>query len=110
MQDSYEHAKMAVSMRTARAAVGWSQDELARVTGIPKTTIARFETMEGGLKAAQLAALINAYHSQGIEIELWRGDKVTIRIDAKALQFAQSRLTDINERRADRRKKLRVAP
>lgn len=108
MQGDFEHVKMAVALRTARAAVGWSQDELARITGIPKTTIARFETLEGGLKAFQLSALISAYHAQGIEIELWRGDKVTIKIDSKALQSAQARLADINERRSDRRKKLSV--
>lgn len=106
MQDGFEHAKMAVALRTARAAVGWSQDELARVTGIPKTTIARFETMEGGLKAAQLATLINAYNVQGIDVEFLRGEKVTIKIEGKALRLAQARLTDINERRSDRRKKL----
>ena len=81
MQVDFEHVKMAVALRTARAAVGWSQDELARVTGIPKTTIARFETMEGGLKAAQLAALINTYNSKGIDVEFLRGNKVTIKID-----------------------------
>jgi len=106
MQVDYEHVKMVVALRTARAAVGWSQDELAHVTGIPKTTIARFETMEGGLKAAQLATLINTYNSKGIDVEFLRGNKVTIKIDEDALRFSGRRLTDSNRRRSDRRKKL----
>ena len=106
MQVDFEHVKMAVALRTARAAVGWSQDELARVTGIPKTTIARFETMEGGLKAAQLAALINTYNSKGIDVEFLRGNKVTIKIDEDALRLSGHRMTDSNGRRSDRRKKL----
>jgi transcriptional regulator with XRE-family HTH domain len=106
MQVDFEHVKMAVALRTARAAVGWSQDELARVTGIPKTTIARFETMEGGLKAAQLATLINTYNSKGIDVEFLRGNKVTIKIDEDALRSSGQRMTDGNGRRSDRRKKL----
>lgn len=106
MQVDFEHVKMAVALRTARAAVGWSQVELARITGIPKTTIARFETMEGGLKAWQLATLINTYNSKGIDVEFLRGDKVTIKINEHALRFSGHRLADDNERRSDRRKNL----
>jgi transcriptional regulator with XRE-family HTH domain len=99
-----DQTKLAVALRTARAAVGWSQEELAGHLGMAKTTIARMETVEGGLRADQLAAIVRLYKSVGVEIEFMYEDEVVVRIDAKGLVEAQRRLLDQNLRRADKKK------
>ena len=57
MQENLDKIKLVVALRSARAAVGWSQEELAHELGIAKTTIARMETFEGGLRAEQLSQI-----------------------------------------------------
>ncbi len=86
----------------ARAAVGWSQEELAAQLGIAKTTIARMETLEGNISAAQLSQLVNLYASHGIELQFMVGDEVRVRADNNALTQAQARLLDVTLRRSDR--------
>ncbi len=99
-----DQTKLAVALRTARAAVGWSQEEFAGQLGMAKTTIARMETVEGGLRADQLAAIVRLYKSVGVEIEFMYENEVVVRIDAKGLAEAQRRLLDQNLRRADMKK------
>ena len=96
--------KLAVALRMARTAVGWSQEELASNLGMSKTTIARMETMEGGLRADQLSAILRLYKSVGVELEFMLSDEVTVKISAQGLEEAQRRLLDQNLRRADRKK------
>lgn len=96
--------KLAVALRTARAAVGLSQEELAGQLGIAKTTIARTETLEGGLRADQLAAIIRLYKALGVELEFMLENEVVVRLDVKGLATAEGRLLDQNRRRADRKK------
>ncbi len=104
MQAELDHIKLIVALRAARAAVGWSQEELGSRLGIAKTTIARMETMEGGLRAEQLAQLVRLYKSLGVELDFMLGDEVKIRIDNAGLEQAQARLMDDGLRRADRKK------
>ena len=95
--------KLAVALRMARTAVGWSQEELAGHLGMAKTTIARMETMEGGLRADQLSAIVRLYKSVGVELEFMFADEVIVKINAQGLLEAQRRLQDQNLRRADRK-------
>ncbi|QDX82074.1 hypothetical protein B9N43_12950 [Denitratisoma sp. DHT3] len=99
-----DKVKLAVALRTARAAVGLSQEELATHLGMAKTTIARMETLEGGLRAEQLAAIVRLYKTQGVELEFMLSNEVVVRVDADGLVAAQRRLLDQNLRRADRKK------
>ena len=96
--------RLVVALRAARAAVGWSQEELALHLGMAKTTIARAELMEGGLRADQLAQIVRLYKSKGVEMDFLLGEDVTIKVDAQGLQRAQERLMDDALRRADRKK------
>ena len=57
MKDNLDTIKLVVALRCARAAVGMSQEEMADLLGIPKTTLARVETMEGSLRADQLSKI-----------------------------------------------------
>jgi len=88
----------------ARAAVGWSQVELAERLGIAKTTLARLETLDGGLRADQLAQMIRLYKSMGVEMDIFYEDQVSLRVDREALLQAKARLEDDNLRRTDRKK------
>ena len=96
--------KLTVAMRTARSVVGWSQDELSRLSGIPKITIARFETLESNLKAEQLMNLLDLYGSVGANLELSEGDGLTLTFEGKMINLAGERLADNSNRRAERKK------
>ena len=99
----YQSVKLAVALRTARSVVGFSQDELSKLTGIPKITIARFELLEGNLKADQLMKLLDLYSSMGAKLELTSGDGFTLSVDDKMINLAGERLSDNSKRRADRK-------
>jgi transcriptional regulator with XRE-family HTH domain len=102
MQVKFDQIKIVLALRMARAAVGWSQEELASQLGMAKTTIARMETLEGNLSATQLAQLVNLYASAGVDLEFMVGDEVRVRVNQQALGNAQARLLDTAFRRSDR--------
>lgn len=104
IQTRYQSVKLAVALRTARSVVGWSQDELSKLSGIPKITIARFETLEGNLKAEQLMKLLDLYGSMGAKLELSGGDGFTLTVEGKMINLAGERLGNNSNRRADRKK------
>lgn len=104
IQTHYQSVKLAVALRTARSVVGWSQDELSKLSGIPKITIARFETLEGDLKAEQLMKLLDLYGSMGAKLELSEGDGFSLTVEGRMINLAGERLGDNSKRRADRKK------
>jgi transcriptional regulator with XRE-family HTH domain len=104
MQEVYERVKIAIALRMARAAIGWSQDELAERLNFAKTTIARAETMDGGLRIEQLAIVAQFYKSCGVEIDFLMGAEVTVKMTSQGVTKAMERLLDISSRRVDRRK------
>jgi hypothetical protein len=104
MQEVYERVKIAVALRMARAAIGWSQDELAERLNFAKTTIARAETMDGGLRIEQLAIVAQFYKSYGVEIDFLMGAEVTVKMTSQGVTKAMERLQDMSSRRIDRRK------
>jgi len=99
-----DSVRLVVALRTARAAVGWSQEELALHLGISKTTLARAELLEGGLRAEQLAQIVRLYRTLGVEMDFMAGDEVTIRMSVEGLKRAQERLLNLDHRRRDRKK------
>jgi transcriptional regulator with XRE-family HTH domain len=104
MQEVYEKVKIAIALRMARAAIGWSQDELAEELNFAKTTIARAETMDGGLRIEQLAIVAQFYKSCGVEIDFLMGAEVTVKMTSHGVTKAMERLLDMSTRRVDRRK------
>lgn len=96
--------KMAVVLRMARVAVGWSQVELAEKIGIAKTTLARFETLEGGLRADQLTQLLRLYREMGVEVDFLSAERVSVHVDEAGLRAAFERIQDADMRRKDRRR------
>lgn len=108
MQEDLGKIKLVVALRMARAAVGWSQEELATQLGIPKTTIARMETQDGGLSAEQLARVLKLYRTQGVELDFMYEDEVKCTVSPQALAVAQGRLDDDTLRRNDRKRALHI--
>lgn len=104
MQELFDVLRIATGLRMARAAVGWSQVELAEKLGIAKTTLARAETVEGGLRAEQLSHILRLYRSLGVEVDFFSGEEVTLKMDRNGLNLALQRLQDDSLRRADRKK------
>lgn len=104
MQDKSNTIRTIVALRMARASLGWSQEELASQLGIAKTTLARFETMDGGLSADQLTRLIKHYHAHGVEIDFMTTDDVKVSASPQATSHALARLENDSLRRSDRRK------
>ena len=104
MQELYEKVKIAIALRMARAAIGWSQDELAERLNFAKTTIARAETRDGGLRTEQMAIVAQFYKSHGVEIAFLMGTEVTVKMTSQGVTKAMERLLDMSSRRVDRRK------
>lgn len=104
MSGNYEHVKLAVALRTARSIVGWSQDELARNSGIPKITLARVETLEGSLKAEHLMKLLSIYKSLGVSVDLGIDGGFQVTVDQRLLDLAFARFKDDANWRADRKR------
>ncbi|MBP7780173.1 MAG: helix-turn-helix transcriptional regulator [Burkholderiaceae bacterium] len=104
MRFDLEKITIAVALRMARAAVGWSQEELANKLGAAKTTIARAETGEGNLSAQQYFQIERLYSEEGVSLSILKTENVIVTVSERALEKAQQRLTDVNLRRSDRKK------
>ena len=100
--------KISVALRVARAAMGWSQDEMARELGMAKTTLARAETAEGNLSAVQLSQILTLYAANGIDIQFMVGNDLTLKINDSGLRKAQAKLIDASTRRSDRAKPIGI--
>ena len=101
--DSHESGKIAVALRTARAAAGWNQGEFALLMGVAKTTVARIETLEMSARAEFISKAMRLFREAGIEVDLYEADSIPIRIKAVAVEKAIADLNDIDKRRSDRR-------
>lgn len=104
MRIDLEKISIVVVLRMARAAVGWSQEELAQRLGVAKTTIARIETGEGALSAMQYFQIERIYNEEGLSLSMLKGDKVSVSVNETALEKAQQRLADAGLKRSDRKK------
>lgn len=104
MSDSLENLKIAVALRTARTALGWSQQEFADRMGVAKSTVARIETVEMSPKADFLTKALRVFQQVGLTIDLLRLNSLTIDIGESSLLEAQERLSNDAMRRSDRAK------
>lgn len=106
MQDVFHQTKLAIALRVARAAMGWSQDELAQAVGMAKTTLARAETAEGNLSTVQLSQILSIYAANGIDVQFMLDNDLTLKISESGMLLAQARLLDASNRRSDRAKPI----
>lgn len=89
-----------VLSRIARATLGWNQKETAERAGLPKTTLARFETVTGDLTSAQCASLLETYSVSGVDFAAVDGS-IRITIDGETIATALEELEDPERRRLD---------
>lgn len=105
-----EKIKIAVALRAARTALGWSQQEFADHMQAAKSTVARIETLEMDPKAEFLNRALWQFRERGVSVDLIHPEKIVITIGNEALTEAQSRLDDDQMRRADRKTNVELEP
>lgn len=98
-----EEIKIAVALRSARTALGWSQQEFADRMQVAKSTVARIETLEMDPKAEFLNRALWQFKAYGLSVDLLNPDTVIVTIEKPALSEAKSRLSDDKMRRTDRK-------
>ncbi|WP_396189665.1 multiprotein-bridging factor 1 family protein [Flavobacterium sp.] len=103
MDDFLDEIKIAVSLRTARTAIGWSQQEFADQMNVAKSTIARIETLEMSAKADFLTKALRLFDEAGVSVNLIQAEGFSMQIDDSTLIEAGNRLKDTSRRRSDRR-------
>ena len=97
------NGKVAVAIRTARAAAGINQQDFSEMMGVAKSTIARIETLEMKANADFLLDCVYFFKSIGIEIELHDYENLIIKVSNPAINTAVSNLEDVTKRRSDRK-------
>ncbi len=103
MSSIKKNVKIAVAMRTARAAIGWNQQEFADLMGVAKSTIARIEMLEVSPRADVLLQAMELFDRSGLEVDFFKSENLTMVVTAQALDAAEIRLMDDALRRSDRK-------
>ena len=98
MSSILDSTKTAIALRIARAALGWSQEEVATKAGIAKSTLARIETMDTSASATVLTALLRLYHDSGVKMDFIYGEEITVLVQEKVIQSAAGRF-ELNQSR-----------
>ena len=97
------NGKVAVAIRTARAAAGINQQDFSEMMGVAKSTVARIETLEMKSNADFLLDCVYFFKSIGIELDMHDYDNLVIRVSNQAINTAASSLEDVTKRRSDRK-------
>jgi transcriptional regulator with XRE-family HTH domain len=90
-QEISYRTQVALTIRAARTALGWSQEELAKRANISKPTIARIEMSGISPRADTLNTLMQVFKKQGVDVEI-DADEVSIRYNKTALLTLQTLL------------------
>ena len=90
-QEVSYRTQVALTIRAARTALGWSQEELAKRANISKPTIARIEMSGISPRADTLNTLMQVFKKQGVDVEI-DADEVSIRYNKTALLTLQTLL------------------
>lgn len=91
-QHQLENCKIAVALRAARAAVGWSQQEFAERMGVAKSTIARIETLGMAPKGEFVMRAIALFRDVGLEVDVLSNNGIPIKIGPNVIQSALENL------------------
>lgn len=98
-----ERIALVITIRMARAAMGISQVELAKMLGISKITLARVETLESPLKADVYMRAIRVFREHGVDVDMISAKVVTVNVRQQCLDEALERLKDTSRRRSDKK-------
>lgn len=89
--------KLAVALRAARAAIGWTQSEVANHLRLPRQGLPRMERALQNISADYLLMLVNFYAERGVKIIYAEESSVRIEINDKALACARQLLEEKNK-------------
>lgn len=67
-------------IRAGRALIGWTQDQLAAASGLPKRTIARIELSEVSPRQSTLLSIRKALEDAGVDFIPENGGGVGVRL------------------------------
>lgn len=102
ISEDIENIKIAVTIRTARAALGISQQAFADKIGVSKSTIARMETLEMLPKADVYMKSLKFFKELGLDVDSIYSENIVITITPEVLISAKNLLDDETKRRSDR--------
>lgn len=103
MENTFDNGKIAVGLRTARAAAGWNQQEFAERMGVAKSTVARIETLEMAARGDFIIKAIRLFRDAGVDMDLSEPDEIPIKVSKSGLYTAIAALGDQTKRRSDRK-------
>ena len=89
------NGKVAVAIRTARAAAGFNQQEFADLMGV--------EMLEMKAPAQFLLGAVYLFKTCGIELDMHDYDNLIIKVSNQAINNAVSYLEDASNRRSDKK-------
>ena len=90
-QEISYRTQVALAIRAARTALGWSQQELALKASISKPTIARIEMSGISPRADTLNTLMQVFKGQGVEVTIGN-EEVLVKYSKAALLTLQEQL------------------
>lgn len=96
IEEGREHARIAVSIRSARAAVGWNQQEFADLMGVSRSTVARIEILQMLPRADFLLRALALFKAAGVEVDLLTPGKVQISVGESAIDAVLNDLSSTN--------------
>ena len=103
MENAFDNGKIAVSIRTARAAAGWNQQDFADLMKVAKSTVARIETLEIAAKGDFVMRAMRLFREKGIDVDLMAPSDLPIRISDFAIADSIDAIKDETNRRSDRK-------
>ena len=83
--------QVALTIRAARTALGWSQEELSKQASVSKPTIARIEMSGISPRADTLNTLMQVFKGQGVEVTIGN-EEVSVKYSRVALLTLQEQL------------------
>ena len=107
--DNHIEMRAAIALRAARAALGWSQEDVANHTGLAKTTVARLETASGQCSLSNVFSLVSAYSTFGIHISDLMQEPVTITYTAKTVENAFSNVSNTVRKRKEENQQTAIS-
>jgi transcriptional regulator with XRE-family HTH domain len=103
MENAFDNGKIAVAIRTARAAAGWNQQEFADLMKVAKSTVARIETLEIAAKGDFVMRAMRLFRENGIDVDLMSASDLPLRISDRAIAASVDAIKDETNRRSDRK-------
>ena len=103
MENAFDNGKIAVAIRTARAAAGWNQQDFADLMKVAKSTVARIETLEKAAKGDFVMRAMRLFREKGIDVDLMAPSDLPIRISDFAIADSIDAMKDETNRRSDRK-------